>query len=107
MEGMTSLYTAMILHGELPPPRALNNDDDDDDTGPIHEHRTLSSIELAHSAGLFLFQCNAFGTLLIHGLLLEQEYPHNVEDLVVYIDQPHFPHLLWRFLYKQLNDSSI
>ena len=56
MEGMTSSYMAMILRGELPQPRANDDGDNkDDDTGPVHGPKTLSSIELAHKAGLFLF----------------------------------------------------
>jgi hypothetical protein len=56
MEGTTSSYTAMILHGELPQPRANDDgDNEDNDAGPVHGPRTLSSIELARKAGLFLF----------------------------------------------------
>ena len=66
MEGTTSSYTAMILRGELPQPMASNdNDDNDDNMGPVHGPRTLSSVELSRSAGLFLFQRNIFGTLLM------------------------------------------
>ena len=65
MEGTTSSYTAMILRGELPQPMASNdNNDNDDDMGPVHGPRTLSSVELSRSAGLFLSQRNVFGTLL-------------------------------------------
>ena len=56
MEGTTSSYTAMILRGELPQPRANDDGDNkDNDAGPVHGPRTLSSIELARKAGLFLF----------------------------------------------------
>jgi hypothetical protein len=104
MEGTTSSYTAMILRGELPQPRATDEgDNEDDDAGPVHGPRTLSSIELARTAGLFLFQHSCSGTLLIHNVLLERGYPRAVEDLAAYINQPQFPQLLRHFLYEQLN----
>ncbi|KAH9988442.1 hypothetical protein BJV74DRAFT_885330 [Russula compacta] len=91
MEGTTSSYSAMIRRGELPQPKALadgnrSDDDDDDDVGPVRGPKSLSSIELARTAG----------------------YPRAIEDLAVYIGQPRFPELVRRFLYDQLNlDSNI
>jgi hypothetical protein len=55
MEGTTSSYTAMILCGELPQPKASEDgddrsDDEGDDVGPVHGPKSLSSIELARTA---------------------------------------------------------
>lgn len=57
MEGTTSSYTAMILRGELPQPKALadgnnSDDDNDDDIGPVRGPKSLSSIELARTPGM-------------------------------------------------------
>jgi hypothetical protein len=58
MKGTTSSYTAMILRGELPQPKASANGDavdvNDDDIGPVHGPKTLSSIELARTFGMML-----------------------------------------------------
>jgi hypothetical protein len=65
MDGTTSSYTAMILRGELPQPKALDNDDDDnDDVGPVNGPRCLSSVELACTPGLFPFD-TFFGSLIM------------------------------------------
>jgi hypothetical protein len=57
MDGTTASYTAMILRGEQPQPRAAAaaNEDDDDDNGPVAGPKSLSSVELAHTAGRFYF----------------------------------------------------
>jgi hypothetical protein len=59
MEGTTASYTATILRGELPQPKASanggNGNDDDDDIGAVHGPKSLSSIELAHTAGTLLW----------------------------------------------------
>jgi hypothetical protein len=108
MEGTSASYTAMILRGELPQPRASKDDDDDDednDIGPAHGPKSLSSIELAHRVGLLLFRCHIFETILIH-LPPERGYPREVDDLAAHINQPRFPQLLRRFLYGKLNPDS-
>jgi hypothetical protein len=107
MEGTTSSYTAMILCGELPQPLedGDDNSDDDDDAGPAHGPKSLSSIELARTAGKLLLT-----QLLYYHInslpLPERGYPRDVEDLAVHISQPRFPELLRRFLYDQLNPDS-
>jgi hypothetical protein len=58
MEGTTASYTAMILHGELPQPKVSEGGDDngeDDDIGLSPGPKSLSSIELARTPGLFPF----------------------------------------------------
>jgi hypothetical protein len=56
MEGTTSSYTAKMLRGEQPQPRMLaEGRDDDDDGGPSPGPRSLSSIELARTAGMMPF----------------------------------------------------
>jgi hypothetical protein len=55
MEGTTSSYTAMILRGELPQPKSSpddNSSDNEDDIGPVHGPKSLSSVELARTAGM-------------------------------------------------------
>jgi hypothetical protein len=42
-----SLYTAMVLRGEAPQPRAMEGESNDDDDGPVVGPKSLSSIELA------------------------------------------------------------
>lgn len=56
MDDTTTTYTAMILNGGQPQPRALAeaDDDEDDDNGPASGPKSLSSIELAHTAGILL-----------------------------------------------------
>jgi hypothetical protein len=58
MEGMTSSYTAMILRGELPQPKALVNGElivvNNNDFGPVHGPKTMSFIELARTIGTIL-----------------------------------------------------
>lgn len=56
MDGTTSSYTEMILLGELPQPKTPEDGDDrdDDDFGPANGPKCLSSVELAHTAGLSL-----------------------------------------------------
>ena len=51
MDGTMSSYTKMILRGEQP--QAADADDEDDDNGPEAGPKALSSIELAHSPGMF------------------------------------------------------
>jgi hypothetical protein len=57
MNGTTASYTAMILRGEQPQPRvvAAVDEDDDNDNGPVSGPKSLSSVELAHTAGMFYF----------------------------------------------------
>jgi hypothetical protein len=54
MDGTTASYTAMILRGEQPQPRAqaVDREDDDDDNGPELGPKSLSSIELARSPSM-------------------------------------------------------
>ena len=100
MEGTTSSYTAMILRGELPQPKVS----EDDDMGPVHGPKSLSSVELACTAGLSLFRHIVFRTMLIH-FVTERGYPRAVEDIAAHVNQPRFPQLLRRFLYDQLNPN--
>ena len=51
MEGTASSYTAMVLRGEAPQPRAMEGESDDDDDGPVAGPKSLSSIELARTVG--------------------------------------------------------
>jgi hypothetical protein len=56
MQGSTSSYTTMILEGkepEPPPPvqRGGSNGFNADERGPVPGPKTLSSVELAHTAG--------------------------------------------------------
>jgi len=55
MDGTTSSYTEMILRGEQPQAQAAaaDADDEDDDNSPEAGPKALSSIELAHSPGMF------------------------------------------------------
>ena len=66
MDGMTTSYTAMILRGEQPQPRvpAAVDEDEDDDNGPVLGPKSLSSVELAQTAGTFYF-CSTLATLHI------------------------------------------
>jgi hypothetical protein len=54
-EGTVSSYTAMILRGEFPQPRAAVDGDEDNDMGPVNGPKCLSSVELARTPGPFLF----------------------------------------------------
>jgi hypothetical protein len=67
MEGTTSSYTAMILHSELPQPKDSKDGDEDgdDNAGLAHGPKSLSSIELAHTPGLF-FHCHFSTVVLTH-----------------------------------------
>lgn len=63
MEGTTTSYTAMILRGRLPKPKALADDDnnnDDDDIVPVNGPKSMSSIELARIAGMLHLTCLYF-----------------------------------------------
>jgi hypothetical protein len=56
MDGTMSSYTAMIQRGEQPQPRAeAVEEDDDDDRGPEPGPKSLSSIELACTPGMFIY----------------------------------------------------
>jgi hypothetical protein len=57
MDGTTASYTTMILRGEQPQPRvvAAVDKDDDNDNGPVSGLNSLSSVELAHTAGTVCF----------------------------------------------------
>ena len=59
MDGTTLLYTAMVLRGEQLVLRAplIMDEQDDDDHGPVLGLKSLSSIELAHTCGMFLSSC--------------------------------------------------
>jgi hypothetical protein len=56
MDGTTAEYTAMILSGGQPQPRALPpaeaDDGEDEDNGPAPGPKSLSSIELARTPGM-------------------------------------------------------
>jgi hypothetical protein len=56
MDGTTAEYTAMILSGGQPQPRALPpaeaDDGEDEDSGPAPGPKSLSSIELARTPGM-------------------------------------------------------
>jgi hypothetical protein len=63
MDGTTSSYTAMIQRGEQPQPHAAAADtDNDEDHGPEPGPKSLSSIELARTPGMFTGAC----TLMKH-----------------------------------------
>jgi hypothetical protein len=106
MDGTTSSYTAMVLNGEQPQPRTMTADDDDedDDSGPVTGPKSLSSIELARIPGMFSLSFS------LHELTVPgssaRGYPSSVEALANHIHQPQFPHLLWRFLYNQVNPNA-
>lgn len=53
MEGTTLSYMAMINRGELPVPKVVTTEDNDvdNDIGPVKGPKSLSSIELARTAG--------------------------------------------------------
>ena len=57
MDGATASYTAIILRGEQPQPWvvAAVSEDDNDDNGPVSGLKSLSSVELAHTTGMFYF----------------------------------------------------
>jgi hypothetical protein len=57
MEGTASSYTAMILRGEYPQLRTMEDNNNDDDIGPVAGPKSMSSIELAHTAGKLLLFC--------------------------------------------------
>ena len=56
MDGTMAEYTAMILSGGQPQPRALPpaeaDDGEDEDNGPAPGPKALSSIELARTPGM-------------------------------------------------------
>ncbi|KAL1663475.1 hypothetical protein GGF50DRAFT_115990 [Schizophyllum commune] len=81
MAGTTSSYTDCILSGHVPQPQQAPGDDEDEeeaDVGP----RALSSVELATTK--------------------QYQYPADLADLAVYVQQPRLPTLLRRFLHDQL-----
>ncbi|KAJ6613995.1 hypothetical protein B0H10DRAFT_2165190 [Mycena sp. CBHHK59/15] len=88
MQGTTSSYAAMTLHGELPhpPEPAEDNNDDNDDGGDAPGPKSLSSIQLA--------------------CMPQWAFPKTVTELAIHINQPRFLELLRRFLYDQLNPDS-
>lgn len=106
MDGTMAEYTVIILSGEQPQPRAVPAAEDNkvDDHGPALGPKSLSSIELARAPGMLpcityeQFMC----AHMVHSVL-EQHYPRNLQLLAEYIEQPHFLHLLQRFLYKQMH----
>jgi hypothetical protein len=59
MDGTTLSHQAMLLRGEQPQPRprvgamAAEDNMDDDDHGPAPGPKSLSSVELAHTPGMF------------------------------------------------------
>lgn len=55
MDGTTSSYTAMIQRGERPQPRTglAHRGDDDNDNGPEPGPKSLSSVELVRTPGMF------------------------------------------------------
>jgi hypothetical protein len=69
MDGTTSSYTAMIQRGEQPQPRtalADEDDDTDDNDGPQPGPKSLSSVELACSPGMFICTLRIHGSAGIH-----------------------------------------
>jgi hypothetical protein len=100
MEGTTSWYTAMILRGGSPQPRTIEVRDDDGDTGPVAGPKSMSSIELARTAGKLLASHGAECIQIL--CFLERGYPRSVEGLAKHIKQPKFPGVLRRFLYDHV-----
>ncbi|KAF8465884.1 hypothetical protein DFH94DRAFT_796165 [Russula ochroleuca] len=93
MEGTTASYTAMILAGGKPQPRAALDAvdmDEADDRGPAAGPKALSSVELARLSVCFT----------------AEGYPKSAEVLAFHIKRPRFPELLCRFLYDQLNPNT-
>ncbi|TRM58162.1 hypothetical protein BD626DRAFT_408644 [Schizophyllum amplum] len=82
MEGSTSSYTARMLAG-VAPQSPGSHDDGDEDEEPDAGPRALSSVDLATTKRVFPF-------------------PANNHYLAAYVNQPHLPSLLRRFLHNQL-----
>ncbi|KAL1740672.1 hypothetical protein HDZ31DRAFT_47033 [Schizophyllum fasciatum] len=95
MRGTTSSYTAMMLAGGPPEPFGSLGDEEDDEGADNGEDsvlrgpRALSSVDLAQTYGAS-FHTSARG------------YPRDLDDLAAYVEQPHLPLLLRRFLHDQL-----
>ncbi|KAJ7689175.1 hypothetical protein B0H17DRAFT_1296284 [Mycena rosella] len=86
MVGTTSSYTAMVHGGAQPQPTVaaiINGDDEDEDDVVTHGPKSLSLMELAHTAA--------------------RGYPKELDALAVYIHQPRFPTVLRRFLYEEIH----
>ncbi|KAJ7678406.1 hypothetical protein B0H17DRAFT_109703 [Mycena rosella] len=84
--GTTSSYTAMVHGGAQPQltvAAIINGDDEDEDDVVTHGPKSLSSMELAHTAA--------------------RGYPKELDALAVYIHQPRFPAVLRRFLYEEIH----
>ncbi len=92
MEGLTSLYMAMVLQGKQPQPPANSTRDydedenEDHDLGPVSGPKVLSLIELVKTPGAFCCSSTHFLVLLI--LHVVRGYPHDVDGLAQIIHQP-------------------
>jgi hypothetical protein len=68
MDGTTAEYTAMILGGGQPQPRAIapTEDDEDNDNGPAPGPKSLSSVELACTHGMLciISACAAWANII-------------------------------------------
>ncbi|KAJ7769648.1 hypothetical protein DFH07DRAFT_866732 [Mycena maculata] len=85
MVGTTYSYAAMVLDGDQPQVAAaavINADEDEDEINVNHGLKSLSSVELGHTAA--------------------RGYPKELDALVAHIQQPRFPTLFRRFLHEEI-----